>query len=171
MTKHLTWIAAAALVVTLGACTEHKIYRSDLSLCTSADPNDDWSNRCRTNALQTFETTGAGQETYSLGFIEFDDQGQLWNRKQMDELVLVAVPMAQGRCRAGRQVDNVDAELGQPKRRRQRALGAADGGGGMGFGVDRRGPGFHGHGVEGGCVGHSGLLFSDRCEGLVPGGP
>jgi len=90
MTKHLTWIAAAALVVTLGACTEHKIYRSDLSLCTSADPNDDWSNRCRTNALQTFETTGAGQETYSLGFIEFDDQGQLWNRKQMDEVVTAA---------------------------------------------------------------------------------
>jgi len=70
MTRLPTWIALIAMVFALGACTEHKIYRSDLKLCTSADPNDDWSDRCRTNALQTFETAGAKQETYSLGFIE-----------------------------------------------------------------------------------------------------
>ena len=44
-------------------------------------PSDD----CETHAIQSIPTKNGNR--YLLGFIEFDDQGQLWDRKQMFDVV------------------------------------------------------------------------------------
>ncbi len=76
----ITGLLAAVLSVGffLTSCTPHTQYR-DNGQCVSqtAVPNAD----CEQHALQYLPTDNGAQ--YLLGFIEFDDQGQLWDRQQM----------------------------------------------------------------------------------------
>ncbi len=86
-------LAAVGLgVLGLAACAPHDIYRTVFSkVCVSAvvaQPTP--SPECETHALQQWPTNNdqqSNQNHYLLGFIEFDDQGQLWNRKQMSAVV------------------------------------------------------------------------------------
>lgn len=66
-------------VVVLFGCAAHQIYRPDLAMCVSAQPQTE----CKTHALQEYQPPNGQNGAYLLGFIEFDDQGQLWDRRQM----------------------------------------------------------------------------------------
>lgn len=67
----------------LSACAPHQIYRADLSLCTHSKPETE----CKSHALQEFINPNKSEEAYTLGFIEFDDQGQLHQRAQMKSVI------------------------------------------------------------------------------------
>jgi len=84
MTHRLLRICIALVATaTLAACTSNTIYRAEIEVCDSAQPTVD----CRSNAIQRVETPSAPTEAYSLSFLEFDDQGQLWDRRQLTGLV------------------------------------------------------------------------------------
>ncbi len=68
-------VAAAALP----ACASFKQYRTDYGVCVSNELPP--PAECEAHALQQL-AVGDDSE-FLLGFIEFDDQGQLWDRKQM----------------------------------------------------------------------------------------
>ena len=65
--------------LTLSGCTELTIYRDDFTLCTNSDP----AAHCQKHALQQYKNEAHPDKDYFLGFIEFDDQGQLFQRAQM----------------------------------------------------------------------------------------
>ena len=72
-------LALATVVAALScSCIAHKQYRTDYSLCPSTDP----AAVCAQGALHAHQDCGSGDEDYFLGFIEFDDGGQLWDRRQ-----------------------------------------------------------------------------------------
>lgn len=80
------WMLAVAILTALGvtACAPFQEYRTvypEVCISPSAMP----SPECETHALQQLPTTNDNR--YLLGFIEFDDQGQLWSRKQMAAVV------------------------------------------------------------------------------------
>ncbi len=75
--------AVCFLVSGLTACAPLIQYRTDYAVCVS--PLSPPSPECETHALQQLPGTGAAN--YLLGFVEFDDQGQLWDRKQMAAVV------------------------------------------------------------------------------------
>ena len=80
------WILATAILVVFSvtACTPFQQYRTVYpEVCVSSTPAP--SPECETHALQQLPTANGSH--YLLGFIEFDDQGQLWDRKQMSEVV------------------------------------------------------------------------------------
>ncbi len=66
-------------VLVLGACAPHKVYRQELALCTSVTPE----TQCQAAALQEYRDPEQPDKAYLLGFIEFDDQGQVFDRAQM----------------------------------------------------------------------------------------
>ena len=69
-----------ALVLLVSACSSNNIYRSNYASCTYQQPGD-----CSTNALQVHsDDDGAG---YTLGFVEYDDQGQLRDPAQQDAVL------------------------------------------------------------------------------------
>ena len=67
---------ALTLILLLSACSSNEIYRSDYTTCIYNVAGD-----CSKNALQV-HAPGENDE-YRLGFVEYDDQGQLRDRKQM----------------------------------------------------------------------------------------
>lgn len=67
----------------LSACTSHQQYRSDYQLCTSDTPETD----CKTSTVQEYRNPASSDQDYLLGFVEFDDQGQLWDRQQMRKVL------------------------------------------------------------------------------------
>jgi hypothetical protein len=67
------------LTLSLLGCAPHMLYHSDMSLCQSASPEA----QCKKSALQKYINPAEPEKEYFLGFIEFDDQGQLFNRNQM----------------------------------------------------------------------------------------
>lgn len=73
----LVWVLAIA------GCTQHTLYRTDNEVCVSSRPEVD----CADRALQEFKDPARPDAGYLLGFIEFDDQGQVFERKQMDAVV------------------------------------------------------------------------------------
>ena len=78
--------AVIALWMMISGCTPHKMYRSDkpeVGVCDNPDPAPE--SPCEQYALQQLPT-GNGTN-YLLGFIEFDDQGQLWSRMQMHSVL------------------------------------------------------------------------------------
>lgn len=85
MNKKLWKLVTVLLAVfSVAACAPFQQYRTVYpDVCVSPDPAP--SPECETHALQQLPT-GSGNG-YLLGFIEFDDQGQLWDRKQMSEVV------------------------------------------------------------------------------------
>ena len=70
------------LLLTSG-CAGNKQYRTDLKVCAN------------TSAPEFHETALERTTNYLLGFVEFDDQGWLWSRAQMDK-VLVAIKEEMG---------------------------------------------------------------------------
>ncbi len=75
----LSRLILTLLLLALAGCAKHQLYRDDLSLCPSPDPE----RVCAHNALQQVALEGSEEAAYLLGFIEFDDQGQLFSRDQM----------------------------------------------------------------------------------------
>lgn len=72
-------IKSFLLLLTLTSCTPYMQYRTIIDgIC------DATSNKCDLYALQQHSSKNGNN--YLLGFIEFDDQGQLWSRKQMDHV-------------------------------------------------------------------------------------
>ena len=67
------------LVTVLTGCAPFTQYRTKYELCVNPTPT--FSQACETHALQ--QLPAADGASYLLGFIEFDDQGQIWDRKQM----------------------------------------------------------------------------------------
>lgn len=64
-------------------CAPHQIYRTEHALCVSSQPETE----CQKHALQQYVDQEEPEESYTLGFIEFDDQGQLHDRSQMKAVV------------------------------------------------------------------------------------
>jgi len=79
--RHSCKLAALAIIVMLTGCSSDEMYRGDFTLCDYNQPGD-----CAGNALQEHSTV-AGEEDYRLGFIEYDDQGQLRDPGQMNAVL------------------------------------------------------------------------------------
>jgi hypothetical protein len=77
------FVQYCVLLPLLSGCIAHKQYRSDYTPCEIA-PNASTAS-CEKHALQ--RTTNGDGSNYLLGFIEFDDQGQLWDRQQMSAVL------------------------------------------------------------------------------------
>lgn len=73
-------IFSLTLVLLLVACSNNDIYRNVYSPCEYKTSGD-----CEKNALQVHAPDEAGE--YQLGFVEYDDQGQLRDPKQRDAVV------------------------------------------------------------------------------------
>jgi hypothetical protein len=86
MRKIAVTFVAVVLCMSITACSPHKMYRTKYpEVCVSQTidliPNSD----CEQYALQQLPSDKGSN--YLLGFIEFDDQGQLWDRKQMQSVL------------------------------------------------------------------------------------
>ncbi|MDB6062754.1 MAG: esterase/lipase/thioesterase family active site protein [Verrucomicrobiaceae bacterium] len=68
--------------VLISGCTSSRQYRTNYELCQS---KFDAPSSCATSAIRS-ESLADGSN-YLLGFVEFDDQGQLWDRRQMAAVV------------------------------------------------------------------------------------
>ncbi len=71
------------LSLCISGCTVTSQYRTDYKVCTSTDPVTD----CENKSIEQYEDVGHRDNNYLLGFIEFDDQGQLQDRGQMDAVI------------------------------------------------------------------------------------
>ena len=76
LSKKLYWIFP---ILALAACSFNGQYRSQLMPCTITATADCW------DAAIQYENNGQGE--YHLGFIEFDDQGQLRQRQQLEAVL------------------------------------------------------------------------------------
>jgi len=84
--RNQTWKLTSAIMATVSitACAPFQQYRSvypDVCISTESTP----STQCEAHALQQLPSTRNNR--FLLGFIEFDDQGQLWDRKQMSDVI------------------------------------------------------------------------------------
>ena len=89
--KSVTLILVAAFV--FAGCTPHTLYRTRTDICVSSQPEQE----CREQALQEFKDPVRPDADYLLGFIEFDDQGQVFERKQMDAVLNTLNEQAAGK--------------------------------------------------------------------------
>ncbi|CAK0778863.1 Esterase [Gammaproteobacteria bacterium] len=90
-------LSATILLLALGlsACTPHQQYRTKTSLCVNQAATP--SAECESHALQKYQylsesnsnqnQDSAVSQEYLLGFVEFDDQGLLFDRKQMEAVL------------------------------------------------------------------------------------
>jgi hypothetical protein len=76
-------IAAALVALTVSGCVAHQQYRTLYERCDLA--SDEADAPCEQHALQV--RMDGDRQRYLLGFIEFDDQGQLWDRRQMNAVL------------------------------------------------------------------------------------
>jgi len=67
-------------ILLLAACASNSMYRSNYDPCVYTQPGD-----CALNALQVVAPGEPGE--YSLGIVEFDDQGQLRDPQQMQRVL------------------------------------------------------------------------------------
>src|SRR4051812_8401925 len=65
-------VFVAGILILVGGCVGNRQYRTDYTL-TRHDPR---------SGSEVIEV----ETNYSLGFVELDDQGWLWNRKQIDAI-------------------------------------------------------------------------------------
>jgi hypothetical protein len=78
--------ATVALFMMISGCAPHKMYReADSEVYVSQETDPAPESECEKHALQQLPT-GNGA-SYLLGFIEFNDQGQLWKREQMNRVL------------------------------------------------------------------------------------
>ena len=71
---------ALTLALLLTACSSNDSYRSDYNICSYKEPGD-----CTKNSIQVHAP--GEEDEYLLGFVEYDDQGQLRDRKQMHAML------------------------------------------------------------------------------------
>lgn len=76
---------AIFLAVLVSGCAPLQQHRTDYAMCDSATAAP--SAECERHALQHVNTGGAAGADYLLGFVEFDDQGLLFDRRQMQAVV------------------------------------------------------------------------------------
>jgi len=76
-------LVIAIVVLSLTSCISHQQYRTNYELCTSSNPLQE----CKTSSIQSYKNLQDSSQDYMLAFIELDDQGQLWQRKQMDKVL------------------------------------------------------------------------------------
>lgn len=81
------FILVFSVFLVLNGCAQNAAYRTDLTECTYSQPED-----CAQNAIQQHAPGQASE--YRLGFVEFDDQGQLRQREQMDAVLNSYYPIA-----------------------------------------------------------------------------
>jgi hypothetical protein len=67
----------------LSACISHQQYRNSYAFCSSATPEVD----CKESTIQEYNNPSNSDGGYLLGFVEFDDLGQLWDRNQMHSVI------------------------------------------------------------------------------------
>lgn len=84
----MRWTIALLLVTICTGCAPFIQHRTQYELCINPTPVP--LPGCETHALQQFST--ADGASYLLGFIELDDQGQLWDRKQMHSVMNKLLP-------------------------------------------------------------------------------
>jgi len=75
------WVIAVAF--TLVGCTPLVQYRTNYTPCVSADLAHD----CADRAIQEYRPATAGAPGYLLNIVEFDDQGQLFDRGQLNAVL------------------------------------------------------------------------------------
>ncbi|MDH5666707.1 MAG: hypothetical protein OEY86_01675 [Nitrospira sp.] len=73
--------------LTFSACAQNSPYRTNYQSCTYTQSGD-----CANHAVQHHAPGQPGE--YYLSFIEFDDQGQLWDRKQLHNMLDTYRPIA-----------------------------------------------------------------------------
>ena len=90
-------VCVAFLTAALAACAPFSMYRTDITtVCVDSDPAA-LAKKCQRNTIQVLQPDAAGKPRYTLGFIELDDQGQLWDRGQMKAVLgSVAAQTSQG---------------------------------------------------------------------------
>ncbi len=71
---------ALGLILLMTACASNVMHRGDYDICTYKAAGD-----CHDKALQVHAS--GKQEEYHLGFVEYDDQGQLRDRAQMEKVL------------------------------------------------------------------------------------
>ena len=78
----------ALLVLLLGvaACAPHELHRTDHNLCVRTSVEQE----CPQSSLQAYRDPANAAGEYTLGFVELDDQGALWSRRQMQSVVTAA---------------------------------------------------------------------------------
>lgn len=76
---------AVAFAVALSACAPLQQYRTNYEPCVSHTSLA--SGKCESHALQQYQDAFDSERGYTLGFIEFDDQGLLFDRKQMNAVL------------------------------------------------------------------------------------
>lgn len=76
----LKYLLVLSLLLMAAGCAQNIQYRPKYDTCTYSKPGD-----CATNALQTHALNQ--NDEYTLGFVEFDDQGQLRDRNQMQSVL------------------------------------------------------------------------------------
>ncbi|NOY62338.1 MAG: esterase [Gammaproteobacteria bacterium] len=76
-------LTVVALITLLSACSGNLQYRTANDLCSGAEV----INSCSKHTLQQYNDAGNPDKDYLLGFIEFDDQGQLHSREQMNAVI------------------------------------------------------------------------------------
>lgn len=78
------WVLVVLVAaVVLAGCAPHAVYRTDTEICVSSEPQVE----CKERALQEMKDPAHSDAGYLMGFIEFDDQGQVFERKQMDAVL------------------------------------------------------------------------------------
>ncbi|MCP1487861.1 hypothetical protein J3D48_004174 [Pseudomonas fluorescens] len=76
-------MAAAMLVLLfISGCTFHQQWRDETQVCV-IDRSEDGSDQCERAQLQ--KRQGPGE--YTIGYVEFNDQGELFSRQQMNDVL------------------------------------------------------------------------------------
>lgn len=71
------------MVLVIAGCAGNVAYRTEYKPCVSTQP----VTECPANSLEEYSDPADPALAYTLGFIEFDDQGQLYDRRQMQALL------------------------------------------------------------------------------------
>lgn len=72
------------LTLLLSGCSRNGAYRSDLDVCSTDLPSPSME-ACPTSAF--IHHAQNKEDEYYLGFVEFDDQGQMWQRGQLENMI------------------------------------------------------------------------------------
>jgi pimeloyl-ACP methyl ester carboxylesterase len=83
LTAAILITASVAMLFGLVRCTPLAQYRTSYTPCISARLPQD----CADRAIQEYQPMDAGEPGYLLGIVEFDDQGQLFSRAQLDAVL------------------------------------------------------------------------------------
>lgn len=74
-------VAAVFIILLLGGCAPYTAYRTQNTLCEISKAD------CSKATLQWHAGTSTSPGDYFLGFVEFNDQGDLWQRQGMEAVI------------------------------------------------------------------------------------